>query len=84
VVIMKVTGGSGETGEVQNLSETPPSEPPAQQSWALAWARRRKDQKTAKNYAEADRIRELLKTAGWEVRDKQDGSIEVVRIKRAS
>jgi cysteinyl-tRNA synthetase len=59
-----------------------PSE--SQESWALAWARRRKHQKTAKNYAEADRIRELLRAAGWEVRDKPDGSVEVVRIKRAS
>jgi cysteinyl-tRNA synthetase len=36
------------------------------------------------DFAEADRIRELLRAAGWEVRDKQDGSVEVVRIKRAS
>jgi cysteinyl-tRNA synthetase len=63
---------------------TPPSDPVAIEQWALAWATRRKEQKSAKNYAEADRIRDLLKTAGWEVRDKQDGSVEVVRIKRAS
>ena len=84
VVIMKVAGGTDPSGETRDLPETPPSDPRAQESWALAWARRRKDQKSAKNYAEADRIRELLKTAGWEVRDKQDGSVEVVRIKRAS
>jgi cysteinyl-tRNA synthetase len=83
VVIMQVTGGTSESsGEVDELSEIAPSE--AQESWALAWARRRKDQKTAKNYAEADRIRELLRAAGWQVRDKPDGSVEVVRIKRAS
>jgi cysteinyl-tRNA synthetase len=85
VVIMKVTGGTADTsGEARELSETPPADAKAAETWALAWARRRKDQKSAKNYAEADRIRELLKTAGWEVRDKQDGSVEVVRIKRAS
>jgi cysteinyl-tRNA synthetase len=85
VVIMKVTSGSAEiSSEVRELSETPPADAKAAESWALAWARRRKDQKSAKNYAEADRIRELLKAAGWEVRDKQDGSVEVVRIKRAS
>ena len=84
VVIMKVAGGADPSAEVRDLPETPPSDPRAQESWALAWARRRKDQKSAKNYAEADRIRELLKAAGWEVRDKQDGSVEVVRIKRAS
>jgi cysteinyl-tRNA synthetase len=84
VVIMKIAGGTDPSTEPRDLSETPPSDPRAQESWALAWARRRKDQKSAKNYAEADRIRELLKAAGWEVRDKQDGSVEVVRIKRAS
>jgi cysteinyl-tRNA synthetase len=45
---------------------------------------RRKQAKTARNYAEADRIRELLRAAGWEVRDNKDGSIEVLRIRRAS
>jgi cysteinyl-tRNA synthetase len=85
VMIMKVSGGTADSpSEVRHLSDTPPADAKAAESWALAWARRRKDQKSAKNYAEADRIRELLKTAGWEVRDKQDGSVEVVRIKRAS
>jgi cysteinyl-tRNA synthetase len=84
VVIMKVAGAPDPLTEVPDLPETPPSDAPSQESWALAWARRRKDQKSAKNYTEADRIRELLKAAGWEVRDKQDGSVEVVRIKRAS
>ena len=81
LTVMKVTGGGVEDGE---LIEAQPSEGKAQEQWALAWAKRRKEQKSAKNYAEADRIRELLKAAGWEVRDKQDGSIEVIRIKRAS
>jgi cysteinyl-tRNA synthetase len=81
VTIMRVAGEEtlGDTGE---LAETPPTE--AAEGWALAWAKKRKEQKTARNYAEADRIRDLLRTAGWEVRDKQDGSVEVVRIKRAS
>jgi cysteinyl-tRNA synthetase len=81
LTVMKVTGGAVQDHE---LSEAPPSEAKAQEKWALAWATRRKEQKSAKNYVEADRIRELLKAAGWEVRDKQDGSIEVIRIKRAS
>jgi cysteinyl-tRNA synthetase len=85
VVIMKVESGTPDPGpDSANLSETPPADTAAAEPWALAWARRRKEQKTARNYAEADRIRELLKAAGWEVRDKQDGSVEVVRIKRAS
>jgi cysteinyl-tRNA synthetase len=85
VVVMKVEGGASDgSGVAVNLSETPPADAAAMEPWALAWARRRKEQKTARNYAEADRIRELLKAAGWEVRDKQDGSVEVLRIKRAS
>jgi cysteinyl-tRNA synthetase len=84
VVIMKVTGGSAGSGETRDLSETPPADGPGHESWALAWARRRKDQKSAKNYAEADRIRDFLREAGWQVRDKPDGSVEVVRIRRAS
>jgi cysteinyl-tRNA synthetase len=85
VLIMRVEGGTMEpAGDGPALSETPPADASAAEPWALAWARRRKEQKTARNYGEADRIRELLKSAGWEVRDKQDGSVEVVRIKRAS
>jgi cysteinyl-tRNA synthetase len=85
VVIMRVEGGTFDPARgLGDLPETPPGEASAIEAWALAWARRRKEQKGAKNYAEADRIRELLKAAGWEVRDKQDGSVEVVRIKRAS
>jgi cysteinyl-tRNA synthetase len=80
---IRVTGES-RPGAAGALSETAPTEPEAAERWALAWATRRKELKTAKNYAEADRIRELLRAAGWEVRDNRDGSIEVVRIRRAS
>jgi cysteinyl-tRNA synthetase len=83
VTIMKLEGGDT-WAEAPGLSESPPSDAGAAERWALAWARKRKEQKSARNYAEADRIRELLRVAGWEVRDKQDGSVEVVRIKRAS
>jgi cysteinyl-tRNA synthetase len=64
--------------------ETPPSDQVAAEDWARRWATARVQYKSARKYAEADRIRELLKAAGWEVRDKPDGSVEVVRIKRAS
>jgi cysteinyl-tRNA synthetase len=83
VVSMKVTGTVEGTSE---LPETPPGDQSEefQKAWALQWARRRKQAKDVRNYAEADRIRALLKTAGWEVRDARDGSIDVVRIRRAS
>ncbi|HEX3273839.1 MAG TPA: cysteine--tRNA ligase [Gemmatimonadales bacterium] len=66
--------------EADELSETPPAtDEEAQRSWAVRWAVRRKDAKSARDYPAADRIRTLLKAAGWEVRDNRDGSIEVVR-----
>ena len=59
--------------------EVPPPDAEAQEAWALRWAAVRLAEKRARNYAEADRIRELLRGAGWEIRDRRDGQIEVVR-----
>jgi cysteinyl-tRNA synthetase len=72
---VEVGGDSGE------LTEAAPSgsDQDGQRNWAIRWAVRRKDAKAARNFGEADRIRGLLKAAGWEVRDNRDGSIEVVR-----
>jgi cysteinyl-tRNA synthetase len=63
------------------LADSPPPEvdEEAHRTWALRWAVRRKDAKAARDYGEADRIRAVLRGAGWEVRDSRDGSIEVVR-----
>jgi cysteinyl-tRNA synthetase len=58
---------------------TPPSDPVAAQEWARKWAAARAQYKSARNYAEADRIRALLGEHGFQVRDSRDGSIEVVR-----
>jgi cysteinyl-tRNA synthetase len=64
-----------------SVSETAPDDPneDVQKAWALTWALRRKQAKTARNYTEADRIRSLLRAADWEVRDGRDGSVDVVR-----
>jgi cysteinyl-tRNA synthetase len=69
--------------DVTELGEAPlaGADEAAQRAWAIRWAVRRKEAKTQRNFAEADRIRGLLKAAGWEVRDNRDGSIEVVRIR---
>jgi cysteinyl-tRNA synthetase len=85
VVSMKITG-PGSTTSAGELLETPPGDQSEefQKAWALQWAGRRKQAKDARNYPEADRIRGLLRAAGWEVRDARDGSIDVVRIRRAS
>jgi cysteinyl-tRNA synthetase len=89
VVMMKVRGVEDpvQVGEPEILVETPPRDDESEETkktWAMRWALRRKQAKDARNYKEADRIRTFLKAAGWEVRDARDGSIEVVRIKRAS
>ncbi|HEY8197641.1 MAG TPA: cysteine--tRNA ligase [Gemmatimonadales bacterium] len=86
-VPMGVLTGEGQSSEAAaTASETPPSgsDEELQKAWALHWALRRKQAKTARDYPEADRIRGLLRDAGWEVRDAKDGSVEVVRIRRAS
>ncbi len=80
---VRVTAGS-DAGSAGEVGESAPADPDAAEAWARAWAIRRKEAKSARNFAEADRIRELLRGAGWEVRDNKDGSIEVIRIRRAS
>ena len=79
---LRVTGA--EAGEGGELPDAPPPDGAAAEQWARAWAMRRKQAKTERNYQEADRIRALLQVAGWEVRDNKDGSIEVVGGRRAS
>lgn len=88
-MVIDARAGSGAiASDTANAVVTPPETPPSDQiaaeDWARRWAIARVQYKSARKYTEADRIRELLKAAGWEVRDKPDGSVEVVRIKRAS
>jgi len=73
---------SAEPAGGEEVSETPPAgeSEEHQRVWAIQWAVRRKKAKTARDFGEADRIRDLLKSAGWGVRDNRDGSIEVVRL----
>jgi cysteinyl-tRNA synthetase len=59
--------------------EVPPVEPVDAEAWALRWAAVRATEKRGRNFAEADRIRDLLRRADWEIRDRRDGAIEVVR-----
>lgn len=65
-------------------SVPPPAEPPGDpaeaENWALAWARARLTAKGKRDFKEADRIRDLLKGAGWVVRDNKDGTVEVRRV----
>ena len=68
-----VTDGLDEPGE------TPPEHPALQTAWAEAWTRKRLSAKGKRDFAEADRIRALLASHGWEVRDRKDGVAEVFR-----
>jgi cysteinyl-tRNA synthetase len=61
------------------LPEVPPAGAAAQQQWAEAWAGRRLVARGRRNFAEADRIRDLLAGQGWRVRDTKDGGSEVSR-----
>ena len=60
------------------LAETPPDPPEAQDAWALAWAERRQDARLNRDFTEADRIRDLVSSAGFEIRDTKEG-VEVRR-----
>ena len=50
------------------------------QLWARRWAEVRVAERRRGDYAEADRIRALLRKYGFEVRDAKDGSIQIIRI----
>ncbi|HXI19929.1 MAG TPA: hypothetical protein VNH46_02535 [Gemmatimonadales bacterium] len=77
-VPVKAAGaGTVDTGA---LSEAAPEDPEAGREWAYAWARARLGAKSRRDYKEADRIRDLLRAAGWEVRDSRDGTVEVRRV----
>ncbi len=75
---LTVAGVGAEAVDVE-LPATPPAAAAAAEPWALAWAGRRLAAKTRRDYKEADRIRDLLKAAGWQIRDNKDGTVEVRR-----
>jgi cysteinyl-tRNA synthetase len=79
------TGPGVELQDQTALGDRPPDggSEESHHAWAVRWALRRKEAKSARDFAEADRIRTLLRVAGWEVRDARDGSVEVVRLPKA-
>jgi len=77
-VVGHETGRLGEElGAVR--SSLPPADFDQVEPWAQAWAEDRVAAKGRRDYKEADRIRDLLAAAGWEVRDRKDGTAEVRR-----
>jgi cysteinyl-tRNA synthetase len=73
-------GGSAarRLGASAELSEEAPSTAEEQDAWALAWAARRRNARLNRDFKEADRIRDLLMSAGYEIRDTKEG-VEVRR-----
>ncbi|HEX5386175.1 MAG TPA: cysteine--tRNA ligase [Gemmatimonadales bacterium] len=59
--------------------ETPPAGPAEQEEWARRWAEVRQREKGRRNFAEADRVRALLRQHGFELRDMKDGTVGIVR-----
>jgi cysteinyl-tRNA synthetase len=71
--------------EEDGVLTTPPEVPPAgdpkgEWDWACRWAIVRAVEKRRKNFRESDRIRDLLRRHGFEVRDAKDGSIQITRV----
>ena len=60
------------------LGETLPEAAEEQDAWALAWAERRREARLKQDFKEADRIRDLVSAAGFEIRDTKEG-VEVRR-----
>ncbi|HET8624286.1 MAG TPA: cysteine--tRNA ligase [Gemmatimonadales bacterium] len=69
-----------EDGVLTTPPEVPPTgDPKGEWDWACRWAVVRAAEKRRKNFAEADRIRNLLRKHGFEIRDAKDGSIQITR-----
>ncbi|MDX2060686.1 MAG: cysteine--tRNA ligase [Gemmatimonadales bacterium] len=61
-----------------DLPETPPSDVGPRLQWAIRWASRRATAKRNRQFPEADRIRTLLVNHQFDVRDRRDGSAELI------
>ena len=79
-----VTVGTELAAQEDGVLTTPPEVPPPDAGDAAEWARRwavvRVAEKRRRSFAEADRIRDLLRRHGFEVRDGKDGSIQITRL----
>jgi cysteinyl-tRNA synthetase len=79
---IRPAGDIADTTAGESLASLPPSSPPSEEAaeeWARQWAALRAAYKARRNFAEADRVRALLREHGFEIRDARDGSVEVVR-----
>jgi cysteinyl-tRNA synthetase len=60
-------------------SESPPDDPALIDGWATYWAGERAAAKRRRDFAEADRIRKRLLDHGFELRDRKDGTAEILK-----
>jgi cysteinyl-tRNA synthetase len=60
------------------LGEATPTDPAARLGWATRWAARRSEAKRRRDFAVADGIRAKLVAAKFDLRDRRDGSAELV------
>lgn len=60
------------------LPAIPPDGAAERLAWASRWASRRSEAKRGRDFPEADRIRRLLADVKFEIRDRRDGSGELV------
>jgi len=58
--------------------EAPPADVGPRLQWAIRWASRRATAKRNRQFPEADRIRTLLVNHQFDVRDRRDGSAELI------
>ena len=65
-------------GESAALPEAPQGGAAERLAWAIRWASRRAEAKRGRDFAEADRIRQTLVQLRFEIRDRRDGSAELV------
>ncbi len=78
-VDVAVGGLPEEDGVLTTPPEVPPPDLDGAERWAERWAEVRLGEKRRRNFGEADRIRDLLRKHGFEVRDGKDGSVQVAR-----
>jgi cysteinyl-tRNA synthetase len=72
-----IAAGAGDP----TLAETPPEGVTEVRSWAEGWASRRLEARQRRDFAESDRIRDLLAAAGWRVTDGRDGRSELSELR---
>jgi len=60
------------------IAEAAPADSQSRVRWATRWASRRSAAKRARDFPAADRIRKLLTDNYFEIRDRRDGSAELV------